>query len=61
MSFASSKNSTETLGRGLKLLDRGMTAMVRVKPEVHDEEEERLVAEIQDPLMLKRHFSVCIP
>ena len=49
MSFASSKNSTETLGRGLKLLDRGMTAMVRVKPEVHDEEEERLVAEMQDP------------
>ena len=58
MSFASSKNSTETLGRGLKLLDRSMTAMVGVKPELHDEEEARLEAEIQDPNAEKALFGL---
>ena len=52
MSFASSKLSTETLGRGLGLLDRGMSALDgMVKQELDDDDEEKeLQRQIEEPL-----------
>lgn len=51
MSFASSKLSTETLGRGLGLLDRGMSALDgMVKQELDDDDEEKeLQRQIEEP------------
>ena len=59
MSFASSNQSTETLGRGLELLDRGMSALNDgVKQELDDPEEIQLRKDIEEPFF---ENSKCFP
>lgn len=54
MSFASSsKLSTETLGRGLRVLDRGMSGLSGVKQELQDDEEQELQKQIQEHILEK--------
>lgn len=60
MSFASSNQSTETLGRGLELLDRGMSALNDgVKQELDDPEEIQLRKDIEEPFLKTQKVFPC--